>query len=274
MLKVKAAVANLRRDPSHASELVSQLVLGEEASVLEARGEWLRITGRDGYAGWADARSLAACGPWEQSATLVWTRRDGVLREGPEPGSAPVCDLVMGSRVRTAGPDGPGSGTSGAIVLPDGTPAWADPTGWVAEVALETRFPAAPRAIVETALSLAGVPYLWGGTSSKAFDCSGFVQRIFRLHGVALPRDAYQQAEAGADVEPGPGGAGLRPGDLIFFAERGARVTHVAIATGERGRLVHASTLRAGVGTDSLDPSDALYAPALAATLSWAKRLL
>jgi cell wall-associated NlpC family hydrolase len=139
---------------------------------------------------------------------------------------------------------------------------------------LERHFPRSPEAVVGTALSLRGVPYLWGGTSSKAFDCSGFVQRVLGMHGVRLPRDAWQQAETGEPVEQGRDGSGLRAADLVFFAEGGRRVTHVALALGERGRVVHCSTGRSGVAVDALDPDDPLYAPALASTLAAARRVL
>jgi cell wall-associated NlpC family hydrolase len=278
-LFVSGALAHLRRDPSHVSELVSQLVLGEKARVLEEADGWLRIAGPDGYPGWAHARSLVELSGLAGAPALIWSRRGGLLREGPAPDSAPLCDLVLGARVAEAAEGAESSRRSEAgpqleVLMPDGSRSWADAGGWVAEARRAERFARSGTAVVETALALRGVPYLWGGTSSKAFDCSGFVQRVFALHDVPLPRDAYQQAEVGVEVDPGAGGGGLRAGDLVFFAEGGGRVTHVGLALGERGRFVHSSTGRAGVGADGLDPADRLYAPKLAETLVSTRRVL
>lgn len=279
-LVVRATLANLRREPAHASELVTQLILGEQALVIEAAGAWLRVRGGDDYPGWAPAHSFVEADGFNSVPTLVWTRRYGVLRDGPGAEAGPVCDLVLGSRV-CAVPDGEGvpldvgaAPSSGGVLLPDGSRAWADGEGWIPAADLLRRFPRSPEALVRTALSLRGIPYLWGGTSSKAFDCSGFVQRVFALHGVPLPRDAHEQAEVGVRVEPGAGGRELRAGDLVFFAESGGRIDHVAIALGEAGRLVHSSSRRAGVGTNSLDPSDASYEPGLAESVSGFRRVL
>jgi hypothetical protein len=286
---VCATVANLRREPSHASELVSQLVLGEEADALEASGRWVRVAGVDGYAGWANAAALVdapdAARRADAGEELVWTRRDGTAFDGPGEEAAPLRDLVLGARVRRAHP-GPASPARGAqdgsaaqtggrrpVTLPGGEPAWAAARGWTSRRDLPARFPPEAEAVVRTALSLAGIPYLWGGASSKAFDCSGFVQRIFRMHGVELPRDAWQQASVGNAVEAGAGGAGLEAGDLVFFAEGGARVTHVGIALGRGGRFVNASVRRSGVGVDALDPADPLHEPGLASTVAGCRRV-
>jgi SH3-like domain-containing protein len=272
-LAVGTAVANLRREPSHAAELVSQLVLGEPVRLLQEMGGWLRVAGRDGYEGWVDGRSLAEDVSQAAARALVWTHRSGLLRETAEPAAAPLCDLVVGARATPAGDPSGHERRLREVILPGGTRGWAEADGWVPEPELPRRFPRSPLAVCETALSLRGVPYLWGGTSSKAFDCSGFAQRVFGLHGVALPRDAWQQAEVGDRVEPGEAAGSLRAADLVFFAEEGTRVTHVAIALGERGRVVHCSTSHAGVAVDGLDPSDPIYAPSLAGTIVFGRRL-
>ncbi|HVD51666.1 MAG TPA: C40 family peptidase, partial [Candidatus Udaeobacter sp.] len=84
---------------------------------------------------------------------------------------------------------------------------------------------------LKTAESFIGVPYLWGGTTALGLDCSGFVQQVYRLNGVALPRDADQQAMLGRRVEE------ARAGDLLFFGTES--VTHVALATGA-AEFIHA----------------------------------
>jgi cell wall-associated NlpC family hydrolase len=271
-LTVVTSVANLRQAPSHASELVSQLVLGETARVLEAHDGWLRVAGEDGYPGWVDAGAVGRGIGEGRGETLVWGRRSGVVRQGPDAQAIPLCDLVLGARAGVPADAPHAIGDRRQVVLPDGERGWAEAEGWIAQADLPRAFPRSPRALVETALSLRGIPYLWGGNSTKAFDCSGFVQRVFGLHGVPLPRDAWQQGETGAPVAPGEQGARLAPADLLFFAEGGRRVTHVAIALGEEGRVVHGSTHRARVGVAGLDPSDPLYAVSLASTLVGVRR--
>ena len=74
--------------------------------------------------------------------------------------------------------------------------------------------------IVRCALKLIGLPYLWGGTSSKGVDCSGFSKTVYYLNGLILNRDASQQALHGMHVDLSEGYGQLRPGDLLFFGSR------------------------------------------------------
>ena len=103
--------------------------------------------------------------------------------------------------------------------------------------------------VVERALDYIGVPYRFGGSSPRGFDCSGLVNYVFReTLGVTLPRTSRQLATAGARVAREE----LRPGDLVFFNTRGARNSHVGIYLGD-GRFVHAPRARALVRIDRLD---------------------
>ena len=76
-----------------------------------------------------------------------------------------------------------------------------------------------------------GIPYLWGGKSSKANDCSGFTQTVFRANSVQLARDARQQALQGLEIVTDSTFSNVRPGDLLFFGS-GERVTHVGLSLG------------------------------------------
>jgi 3-isopropylmalate/(R)-2-methylmalate dehydratase small subunit len=73
--------------------------------------------------------------------------------------------------------------------------------------------------IVQTAGEFMGTPYLWGGTSAKGFDCSGFTQTVFRLNRILLPRDANQQVNVGNEVNPGENYKNVKPGDIIAAGE-------------------------------------------------------
>jgi len=115
--------------------------------------------------------------------------------------------------------------------------------------------------IVDTAKQLLGVPYLWGGTSTKGMDCSGFTKQVYWMHGMILARDASQQVRYGRLIdETGDFGEAL-PGDLVFFGTEATpenpteRVVHVGIYIGDR-RFIHASDY---IRINSFDPADPLY---------------
>ena len=134
-------------------------------------------------------------------------------------------------------------------------------------------FPRDPSVVAETALErFAGAPYQWGGVTPWGADCSGFVQTVFALHAVPLPRDAWQQAEAGEPVE-GDFWA-LRPADLLFFSDReDRRITHVGLALGPM-RMVHLALGRGGYAVEQLDDEDDAYVKALRERYVFARRVI
>jgi len=101
--------------------------------------------------------------------------------------------------------------------------------------------------IEKVAKSMDGFPYLWGGTSSKGIDCSGFTKMVYLMNGFIIPRDASQQINAGKTVDANLTFKGLKKGDLIFFgrkatSEKKQRVTHVGIWLGnDKMEFIHAS---------------------------------
>lgn len=101
--------------------------------------------------------------------------------------------------------------------------------------------------LTRDALRFLGTPYVFGGTSSSGFDCSGFVQHVFAMLGVTLPRTADAQYYAGNRVK-----GGMKAGDLVFFQTYAAGPSHVGIYLGH-GRFVHASSH--GVMVSSLSDS-------------------
>lgn len=279
------SLAHLRAEPRHSSELVSQMLLGEEALVLRARGDWLQVQTSDRYVAWVHHRSVVRrhAGDLESFRARLYEGRppDGrfvVTARGaravaePAPYAAPVADLVQGAIVEP----GEARGRFLEVVLPDGAAGWVARSDAVPADRLAQRFTPSGRAIVEHAAQFLGLPYLWGGTSEKGFDCSGFVQRLFGLHGARLPRDSDQQSGRGAAVDPGRDWSGVEDGDLAFFAEPGAgRATHVGILAAG-GRLLHASTSRNGVEWDALDPAAEghdEYAAMLASILTEVRRV-
>lgn len=279
------SLAHLRAEPRHSAELVSQMILGEDALVLRARGEWLQVQTGDRYVAWVHHRSIVRrpAGDLQSFRTRLFERRPPAGRfvvtacglravAGPAPYAAPVADLVQGAIVEV----GETRGRFLEILLPDGAAGWVARSDLVPADRIAQRFTPSGRAILEHAAQFLGLPYLWGGTSEKGFDCSGFVQRLFGLHGAWLPRDSDQQGACGEPIDPGSDWSGVADGDLAFFAEAGAgRATHVGILA-QGGRLLHASTGRNGVAWDALHPAAAehdAYAARLAAMLTEVRRV-
>jgi gamma-D-glutamyl-L-lysine dipeptidyl-peptidase len=197
------------------------------------------VQGPDHYFGWAEADHLDEVGAPERRIVGVVVAD---VRSAPTD-AAPIID-----RLPVAAP----------LAIQERQGEWLRISydGWVAfrdtvDIAqLASRFPA-PSDILRTAECFLGVTYLWGGTTADGIDCSGFTQLVYRLNGVGLDRDADQQAVEGRSV------SSARPGDLFFFGDE--RITHTAIATGER-EFLHAPQSGAVVERATLTPARNLRA--------------
>jgi cell wall-associated NlpC family hydrolase len=109
---------------------------------------------------------------------------------------------------------------------------------------------ASATAVLSTGDGYLGTRYLYGGsTPQSGFDCSGFVQYVYRKNGVALPRTSRMQAGAGRSLPATLDG--LRAGDLLFFSQNGDAVDHVAIYAGN-DRILHSTSSGGGVRYDEL----------------------
>ena len=148
-----------------------------------------------------------------------------------------------------------------AAAIPPG--AGDDPTDRVdapperVEVPVEPTAPGTLATVVATALGFLGVPYLNGGTDPSGFDCSGFVQYVFRRHGTQLPREVRDQYRTGLRVDVNE----VKAGDLMFFKTVSRGASHVGIAIGD-GQFVHAPSSR---GVVRVERYDSLY---------WASRVV
>lgn len=109
---------------------------------------------------------------------------------------------------------------------------------------------------VATGRKYVGVPYVWGGSTPRGFDCSGFVQYVYKKNGVPLPRTSRQMAHAGQRVPASV--SNLREGDLMLFRGRNGVINHVALYAG-RNRILHSSSSAGGVGFDNLSSKRGQY---------------
>lgn len=242
---VRAPIAPAYARATLNSTQLTQYVMGARVTLLNRRSRFWRIRGEDGHVGWVHTGYLIR---GELEWALAWERAEGgdpavsLGAELNDEADRPFARLPWGARViQQAG---------GRVLLPDGRAGRLGTGELVAADRLWDRFPPRGESVTRTARRWLGASYLWGGVTPHGVDCSGLVQSVFWIHGVALPRDADMQVRVGSEIEVGPDWNGLRPGDLLFFAERN-RVNHVAISLGD-AHIIHAAAAVGGVDLNDL----------------------
>jgi hypothetical protein len=263
---VRSAVAPVYAEPRLPAPQISQLVIGMRVELLSQSGPWFRIRGEDGYIGWVYEGYLQTGADdwafsWERG-----TSGESVVSLGAElvdEDGRILARLPWGARL---------SRHSGALHLPDGRTGVLAHGDVIDIDRLADWFPHRGESVARTARRWYGAPYLWGGVTLNGVDCSGFTQAVMWMHGIALPRDSDLQERAGPgvalDVVPGQ----LRPGDLLFFAEEDARVSHVAISLGGT-LMIHSALGNGGVHINDLAGHEPLE-QRLASMFVSARRLL
>jgi gamma-D-glutamyl-L-lysine dipeptidyl-peptidase len=215
-------VSPLRAEPSHRTEMVSQLIFGECCEILEQTKEhWSRIRIRyDGYEGWCTSSHLTEIDEKEFEIKTIALTPEWVtaLEYNGHPMMVP-----MGSHL-TAMKNGRARWRKNQVHYKGKT--W-DPATSAADA----------KAIRQLTYKFLNIPYLWGGKSVFGLDCSGFVQTVFKFLGVTVPRDAWQQASEG---EPIGFLEETKTWDLAFFDNEEGRITHVGILLNLH-EIIHAS---------------------------------
>ncbi|HSY93706.1 MAG TPA: C40 family peptidase [Candidatus Binatus sp.] len=278
MQVVVVPVANMYAGPSDQTAVVSQAIYGSNVTLLTARGEWCRIQTADHYKGWIPSRHIrliqngagyATAGPIIQVESLFANvyREPDVTRHKPvitiafetrlelipdeTPREQPKADSKAGAKKvlansAAAKPAGPKRTAAKAaetnpshegwlqVRLPGKTNAWIQSSDVVADPK-----PLSIPESIDLAKHFLGLPYLWGGTSSFGFDCSGFTQMLVRVRGITMPRDADKQA-AWSGVIP-VDRKNLQPGDLLFFGASARNITHTGMYIGD-GQFIQATT--------------------------------
>jgi len=254
---VNVSVANMRAKPSHRAELITQALLGTPVTLYEQSGGWYRIQTPEGYIGWADPGSFVPLSQhtWDSVQVLpaiIYLETFGFAYEHPDKHAATVSDLVAGCILRVQKQEG----QFYQVIYPDKRTGYVFTKEALKLPEWQNQIERNPGALVLTARTMMGVPYLWGGTSPKGLDCSGFTKMTYFLHGIVLPRDADQQATSGVLVDSVGKFDALQPGDLLFFGSRKnlhseARIVHVGMWLGDNN-YIHAS---GDVHVSSMDAS-------------------
>ena len=232
---INNSVANLRKNPSHSSELVSQTILGTGVSILKKEGEWYLIQTPDKYISWIDHGGIVAMSKekydnYFASDVGVFTRPYGFSYETKKKNKV-VSDLVLGSALKIIEIRSKHT----KYEYPDGRTAWIE-NGLMNSISSIRGMNYSIQNLLKNAHSLIGVPYLWGGTSSKGFDCSGYTKSVYLMNGYILPRDASQQVKEGVFVDDSRNWNLLEAGDLMFFGyykDDKLRIDHVSIWLGD-----------------------------------------
>ncbi|KIC64563.1 C40 family peptidase [Chryseobacterium taiwanense] len=206
-------VAPVRAEGSDKAEIVTEILFGESADILEVNKNWTKIKMHyDGYEGWMDTKQIK-----------------------------PISDEDFAKRKVT-------------VVTEDFSSVLMNDGKTLLSIGSEVEFPVVAsrrshdmrESIALTAKEFLNVPYLWGGKSFFAVDCSGFTQLVYKVHDIKIPRDTYQQAEVGealSFVEES------KPGDLAFFENPEGKIIHVGIML-DAQKIIHAS---GKVRIDTLD---------------------
>lgn len=244
---VHLSVANMRTKPSNAAEMASQALMGTQVDILQKDHGEYRVRTPEGYIAWMPTSSVTAMTKedlalWNNQSKLIYTAEFGKSLSSPNDQSQRVSDLVFGDILALTGE----KGKYYEVTYPDKRKAYIKKEEATSlKKWIDTRNPTSEN-LISSAKSMLGLPYLWGGTSVKGVDCSGFTKTAYFMNGYIIPRDASQQVLAGESVDildseghfdPTKALNNLKPADLLFFAagkdsNPNARVTHVAMYIG------------------------------------------
>lgn len=228
----RVSVAPMRFEPSDKAENASQLLFGDFVEILDSQERWWYIrTAFDNYEGWVDFRQLILVSEEEYLSGKQ-------IKYLAPPQALNILTDSLGNKLYLS----PASNL----------PAFTDGFCLLGNQKYEVSFQ--PKtfdftdidSLISTALFYLNTPYLWGGRTFFGIDCSGFVQNVFKLNGIELKRDAWQQAEQGSTVDFLQE---VRAGDVAFFDNDEGRITHVGIML-NTAQIVHAS---AKVKIDPID---------------------
>jgi hypothetical protein len=225
----------LRSAPSHKSEMLSQVLFGEKYVISEKSGTWIKIeTLFDKYKGWLDTDHLQNTDEEDNSQGHILNRSLLCFKNDKT-------KMVLESGCEVYHPD------------------FSDKKFSVGKNIYHTcsefneSYLSTDESLSDTAMKMMNSPYIWGGRIPSGIDCSGLTQLVYKIHGIPIPRDSWQQAETGKNIEFIDE---AEPGDLVFFDNERGKISHVGMMI-SRGLVIHAS---GRVRIDSID-HQGIYKP-------------
>jgi hypothetical protein len=217
----KLSIIPVRKDPSDRSEMVTQILFGETFELMESERSWTKIkVDYDKYIGWVDTKQISILDEEE------WQK----LNETPLSISEDLLQLVINGKEMLP------------VVLGSSLPFYYGKKFFIGENefaydgSVKTITAPDVSSIPQHAFMYLNAPYLWGGRSPLGLDCSGFTQMVFKLSGIKLLRDAFDQSAQGKKVSFEE----IKTGDLAFFKNEDQRVVHVGIVL-DNNRIIHSS---------------------------------
>lgn len=224
----------MRQHPDHTSPVVSEAFFSEEVTPLAEEGEWLQIlTQIDNYQGWVPVSSVhKRTSPFGKNYCVQIKRCAAHLYHVPDTIYGPVLTLPFESILELSSetPDTVGRWLS--VIDPQGQKLYIQ-SGDVSTKRILINF----SQLGTFSSQFLGIPYTWGGRCSFGYDCSGFIQMLYRQTGVFLPRDAREQILSPLLV---PSSEPRRLGDLLFFGITERQIQHVGMCLGSE-TFIHAT---------------------------------
>jgi len=236
----QCAYAQLRAEPTHKSELVSQLKYGEPVRILSQSGDWAKIQTEHAYEGHVRLPQLQIIADFSPKNLHLSNLEISQEKGLPYSAGSFVWEDFLPSETQVAS------------FIPAKNPSEFTGIG-----------------LADTCLKFLQVPYVWGGKTQWGLDCSGLIQLAVNLQGYSFPRDAWQQAEIGTSIPFDPVNPSFEKGDILFFKEEGKKIHHVAVSMGGK-KFIHASEW---VRINSFSENEPDFAPERLRTLCLAKKI-
>jgi len=218
------AITPMRAEPTSKSEMVSQLLFGEQFQLMEIDADWWFVkTLHDDYMGWVDKKQLLILSEkgFEKLSAIAPVYSNDLVQ------------LIYNHELKRYIP----------IVYGSSIPYLNDKCFYFDDIkytyegeVLNVKKPLHNN-ITDAAQMYLNAPYLWGGRSPFGIDCSGFIQMVFKANGILLKRDAQQQAQYGETINFI---SDVLPGDVVFFDNQEGVITHTGLIIA-KNKIMHAS---------------------------------
>jgi len=268
---ISLSVANLRSKPAHAAEMITQAIMGTPVRILKENNGWVFIQTPDKYLAWTNQAAVqlmnrSEINNWRNADRMIYTSSCGIVYSDSKQTEV-LSDLVAGAIVTKKTE----IQNVTEVVLPDGRSGYVSNKYWLNFKQWKDTVSLYGNNMITTGRQFLGFPYLWGGTSSKGLDCSGFVKTVCFLNGVILERDASQQIKHGQEIDISSGWGNLQKGDLLYFGSKDPyRVVHTGVYIGDSEVINSAGSVQ----INSLDKKRENFSEYLSSTFLGARRII